>query len=133
MFKGSLLAWLLGRGRKKAPTPDQKEVLLRSKPVQAPLVNREETDNGLKLTTALERPFWQQLMGGGSYVERTYELDAVGRDVYELCDGKRNIKSIVRAFASAHKLSVTEAELSVTSYLNTLDDRGLIAMKKPGG
>jgi hypothetical protein len=133
MFKGSLLAWLLGRGKKKKPTPDQKETALKSKPVQAPMVRTEETDDGLRLTTALERPFWQQLMGGGGYVERTYELDAVGKEVYELCDGKRNVKSIIRAFASAHKLSVAEAELSITSYLETLHERGLIAMKRPAG
>ncbi len=130
MFKGSLLAWLLGRGKKKT-TAQQKDSLLQAKPLQTPLVRTEQTEDGVKLTTALEKPFWQQLLGGGAYVERTYELDTVGQEVYQLCDGKRNIKSIVRTFASAHKLSAAEAEISVTSYLNTLHERGLIAMKRP--
>ena len=65
--------------------------------------------------------------------KRQIALDAVGSDVWELCDGVRNISSVVVAVAKNHKLTRREAEVSVTMFLQTLAKRNLIGLMSAGG
>lgn len=62
---------------------------------------------------------------------RVVELDEVGSSVYRLCDGNRSIKSIVDIFAGRYKLSRKEAALAITTYLNQLARRGIVAFWVP--
>lgn len=64
---------------------------------------------------------------------RQIGLDEVGSDVWELCDGERDINSIVSALAKAHKLVRREAEASVTMFLQTLAKKNLIGLMSAGG
>ena len=64
---------------------------------------------------------------------RQIALDAVGSDVWELCDGARNISSVVAAVAKIHKLTRREAEVSVTMFLQTLAKKNLIGLMSAGG
>jgi hypothetical protein len=64
---------------------------------------------------------------------RQIGLDAVGSDVWELCDGERDINSIVSALAKTHKLVRREAEASVTMFLQTLAKKNLIGLMSAGG
>jgi len=59
---------------------------------------------------------------------RRVELDALGAEVLDLCDGKRIIEAIIERFASAHKLTFREAQLAVTEFLRQLTQRGLVAI-----
>ncbi len=65
--------------------------------------------------------------------KRQIALDAVGADVWELCDGARNISSVVAAVAKNHKLTRREAEVSVTMFLQTLAKKNLIGLMSAGG
>lgn len=65
--------------------------------------------------------------------KRQVALDAVGSDVWELCDGTRNIGSIVVTVAKNHKLTRREAEVSVTMFLQTLAKKSLIGLMSAGG
>ncbi|MFP4053241.1 MAG: PqqD family protein [Phycisphaerae bacterium] len=129
MFKGSLLHWLLKK-KDNRPSKSQREGALAAKPVKEPVLWTHETDGGgLHIAVALDRPLWQKMLGSAGYIERKFELDPIGREVYAMCDGKRNVKSIIRAFASSHKVGLPEAELSVSQFLKMLSDRNLIQMK----
>ena len=64
---------------------------------------------------------------------RSFELDSMGREVYDACDGRRDVNSIIRQFAKAHGLGRAEAEMSVTIFLKMLIGKGLIAMGVPAG
>jgi len=65
--------------------------------------------------------------------KRKIALDSVGADVWDLCDGERNIQSVVAAVAKNHKLTRREAEVSVTMFLQTLAKKNLIGLMSAGG
>ena len=69
-------------------------------------------------------------LGGDQNRKQTkkLQLDAMGTSVWDLEDGKRSVRMIIRNFAKAHRLENREAEISVTSFLRQLGQRGLIGM-----
>ncbi len=69
-------------------------------------------------------------LGGDQNRKQTkkVQLDAMGTSVWDLVDGKRSVRMIIRNFAKSHRLENREAEISVTSFLRQLGQRGLIGM-----
>ncbi len=59
------------------------------------------------------------------------QLDTMGSQVWQLIDGKRDTKTIIKTFASYHSVSLHEAEQSVTAFFRELGKRGLISLEKP--
>lgn len=59
---------------------------------------------------------------------RRVELDKVGVSVLDLCNGHRNVESIIDKFATDHKLSFREAQLAITQFTRQLVQRGLVAV-----
>ena len=60
---------------------------------------------------------------------RKIELDQLGIDVWSMIDGKKDINSIVREFATLHRIHVRESEISVTLFIKSLGEKGLIVIK----
>ena len=56
------------------------------------------------------------------------QLDAMGTSVWDLVDGKRSVRMIIQIFATAHRLENREAEVSVTSFIRQLGQRGLLGL-----
>ena len=56
------------------------------------------------------------------------QLDALGTSVWDLVDGKRSVRMIIQIFAKAHRLETREAEVSVTSFIRQLGQRGLLGL-----
>lgn len=54
------------------------------------------------------------------------ELDEVGTDVWNHCDGDHTVAEIVALLAEKYKLNKREVEVSLTEYLRTLGKRGLV-------
>jgi hypothetical protein len=63
---------------------------------------------------------------------RKIQLDRLGMDVWSLIDGKRNVKTIIQKFADLHTLNYKESEISVTLFLRSLGEKGLIGINAPG-
>jgi hypothetical protein len=102
---------------------------LRARPEQVGGVRREERDNGgLLVTVSLPRPPWMRWFTVSDTVERSFGLDILGREVYEACDGKTSVKSLIRDFARRHTVTLPEAETSVTQFLKTMMTKGLVMM-----
>jgi hypothetical protein len=59
---------------------------------------------------------------------RKLQLDALGTSVWDLVDGKRSVGNIIRIFAKTHCLENREAEVSVTSFIRQLGQRGLLGL-----
>jgi hypothetical protein len=57
------------------------------------------------------------------------QLDSMGTAVWDLVDGKRSVLRIVQIFAEAHRLNKKEAEVSVTSFIRELGQRGLLGLR----
>ena len=62
---------------------------------------------------------------------RKIQLDGLGVDVWSLLDGKKNVRTIIKKFAVRHTLNYKEAEISVTLFLKSLGEKGLIGIKEP--
>lgn len=56
---------------------------------------------------------------------RRVELDPLGAEVLDLCDGKRSVEGVIERFAAGHKLTFRESQLAVTQFLRQLTQRGL--------
>ncbi len=56
------------------------------------------------------------------------QLDAMGTSVWDLVDGKRSVRIITQIFAKTHHLENKEAEVSVTSFIRQLGQRGLLGL-----
>jgi len=63
--------------------------------------------------------------------ERRIQLDEIGSDVWELCNGERTVKDIVDHLCEKYKLLPREVEVPLNSYLNSLVKRGLIGFILP--
>ena len=63
--------------------------------------------------------------------KRKIQLDHLGVDVWHLINGKKNVKAIIKEFATIHTLNYKEAEISVTLFLRSLGEKGLIGIKEP--
>jgi hypothetical protein len=63
--------------------------------------------------------------------KRKIQLDRLGVDVWHLINGEKNVKAIIKEFANLHSLNYKEAEISVTLFLRSLGEKGLIGIKEP--
>ena len=101
-----------------------------ARPLRAPRLRAEERDGGgLRVTVFLQRPRWQRVLGAPGTMERTFALDAVGRQVYEWCDGKTSVAALVARFAKDRQVHLAEAQAAVTMFLRTLAGKGLVVME----
>jgi hypothetical protein len=104
-----------------------------------PMCNRavrvERRGNALILWVPIQRRWW---MSGplGWFLpfrgEKGIELDALGQQVWQACDGERCIEEIVEEFAAEHRVRFHEARLSVMQFLRALMQRNLVALVVPG-
>ncbi|NIM05859.1 MAG: PqqD family peptide modification chaperone [Armatimonadetes bacterium] len=63
--------------------------------------------------------------------ERKIVLEAVGSEVWDMCDGAHTVSQMADALVKKHKLDRREAETSLTEYLRRLGKRRLIAFAIP--
>jgi len=115
--------------RKKKPADPA--LFLAAIPVRNPAVRERELSAGaLRLTGPLRRGKLSVYLGIASR-EKSFDLDALGAQVWRACDGRTNVESLIVGFAQKHRLNIREAEVSVTTFLNTLMRRNLVALVRP--
>ena len=61
---------------------------------------------------------------------RKLELDEIGSDVWELCDGVTTVEALNKAVCDKWQMNRRQGETSVTAYLKMLAERRLIAVRK---
>jgi len=77
------------------------------------------------------KPFFLQLAGRlqkgqQQRLSKKLQLDTMGSSVWQMVDGRKNVKTIIVEVAEQTGLSRQEAEISVTTFLRELGRRGLI-------
>ena len=60
---------------------------------------------------------------------RKIELDEMGSDVWEMCDGTLTVDALTRAVCAKYRLNRRQGEASVTAYMRMLAERRLLALK----
>ena len=116
------------KGSKKTSLLNRDQAMNAS-PVSFPPLRTEEKEGKLYVTVKLQRPRWQRLISGDVACERTFGLDAFGREVYAACDGDTSVNEIIDHFSHKHHINHAEAELNVTTFLKTLISKGLIGIQ----
>lgn len=97
-------------------------------------VRATESSGKLRLEYPLPlRPFFIQLTRkfskqANQTLTKKIELDEYGTLVWNLIDGKNNIRKIIAAFANQSGVSLHDAEISVTTFMRELGRRGLIVI-----
>ena len=113
-------------GRHPRVTPEQ---VLGSRPMRNPNLTAEELpDGGLRIVGQRSGRWTIRLLSALFPIpkERRIELDSVGKQVWELCDGEHTLRDMIEVFRKRHKLTYTEAEWSLRNYLRDLGKRGLV-------
>jgi len=136
------------RRKKKPKGPSlRRSEFLSLKPTRSPILEWEKNEKGeIKIIVPLKK-IEEGAKGGRKRIrrgrsilsklfpeppkEKRIQLDEVGSTVWELCDGENTVKEIVDHLCQKYKLLPREAEVSLSSYLNTLAKRGLIGFIVP--
>lgn len=127
----------MGLFRKKpTPPPLSREQALDCIPVKSAAIHASHTAEGvvrLRYPLAL-KPWMAELarrFGGASAAAppmRQLELDELGSLTWDLIDGRRTVRGIVRQFAREVEVHPKEAEAAVTQFLRELGRRGIVGM-----
>jgi hypothetical protein len=117
--------------RKEKPTVTREEAM-RAVPLRNPAVTWTVNEEGeVQLTVPLRKDGWMRVAKFVFKIPDTREiqLDEVGSEVWQWCDGENSVARIIERLQKQHKLNRKEAEVSLTAYLKTLAQRGLIGLK----
>lgn len=113
-----------------------REAALKSTPVRNAQVKEERLETGEVLLTypITIRPWIAGLIrrfgGNANRVElKKLHLDELGTAVWDLMDGRRSVRRVIKGFAGKYQLHIKEAEVAVTRFLRELGRRGLIGLK----
>ena len=60
--------------------------------------------------------------------EKGFHLDATGREVWGLCDGRRTVEQVIEAFGQKHRIRFHEARQSVLMFMSMLVQRKLMVV-----
>jgi hypothetical protein len=95
---------------------------------------RPRPDGGIDLTAPLQPARWAAwLVRTPSGTTKTFELDEMGKMVWDNIDGKTNVQQIIRRLAKRYNCNLREAEVSTLTFLNTLIKKGLVGMATAAG
>ncbi len=105
-------------------------------PAKSEEITETRSDSGAVLIfyPVRMRPWMEKMvrrMGGGAQkpVEKKLQLDELGTAVWELLDGVRSVRQVIKEFAEVYQLHPKEAEVAVTNFLHQLGKRGLVGLK----
>ncbi|MGB3209680.1 MAG: PqqD family protein [Desulforhopalus sp.] len=120
---------------KGAEGPTRTEALT-AVPHRSPSVTWEPLeDGGIVIEYPLNiKPFFIQLANRFNTRQeprptKKLQLDTMGSMVWQMFDGEKEIKTIIREVSARSGLSLQEAEISVTTFLRELGKRGLIIIR----
>ena len=87
----------------------------------------EAADGGGRLTVPLTQKRWAGwLLRVPAGATKTFEFDALGRLVWDACDGRTTVQQIARRLAKRYRVSDREALVATETFLATLARRGLV-------
>ncbi len=135
----NLIQWAREKVQGKKPQVSRAEVLA-AVPIKNPLiewerVERSGDDSNAEPTVVMKIPRRKDKLGNLAAKIfrlpgfRKLELDEIGSDVWELCDGTRSVEVIIKALGDKYKMNRRQTEASVTAFLKMLAERRLIALK----
>lgn len=102
---------------------------LSARPVRLVKADVQRRDDGARITVPLTQRGWlARLMPLPPGASKSFEFDAIGCLVWELCDGSHSVRQIVRRIAGEYRLNPREAEVASLRFLQTLMRKGLVGL-----
>lgn len=99
---------------------------LSTKPCRSPEATQAYTDDGgVRISVPVKRIWWFK---APLDAKKTFELDEVGRFVWDLCDGKTTLKKMIESLAEKYQLNLREAEVSTLKFLEMLSRKKLVGI-----
>ena len=87
----------------------------------------DAADGGGRLTVPLTQKRWAGwLLRVPAGATKTFEFDALGRLVWDACDGRTTVHQIARRLAKRYAVSDREAQAATERFLTTLARKGLV-------
>jgi len=110
-----------------------REQSLNAKPVAARILARQPLANGGQRITisARTRGIRKWLLRLPGTIEQDFDLDQIGIDVIQCCDGTKSVRYIVKRLAKQYRLDSVVAERAVTMFLKTLVRKGVLSVIVP--
>jgi len=109
--------------------------LLDAVPTPNSSARTEPAKTGVHITVPTRRRWWMKplslIMPFQREPKHTLALDSLGREVWEMTDGRTRTETLIERFAAAHGMSFHEARLSVTQFLRTLTYHGAVVVVAP--
>jgi len=121
---------------RKRLKPVDRQVALSACPLRNPLLQWERDEEGLvRVQVPRKETRWVKALSRAFYIPqgKAFSLDEPGSFVWELCDGKTAVRSIVQRFAKRFKLTRKEAEVSTIAYFKLLTKKGFVGLAVPQG
>ena len=111
--------------------PATKSDMLAARPVRADGATVKSTGPGKwEVTVSLEPTRWVKLLlrAPRAGMRKTFELDELGKFVWDACDGKTAVRRIIRKLADRYNLNQREAEVATVAFLQMLTRKGLVGI-----
>ena len=119
---------------KKKQMPLSREEAFKAHPVRNPQLKWRINENeGVEVIVPRRKDWLGRTVGFLFFVpeNRPVTLDEVGSRVWNLCDGDTTVNEIIETLAEEYKLGRREVEASLTEYLRTLGQRGMVGFLIP--
>ena len=103
--------------------------MLKSKPARNDALTWEKNENEEVTITVERRDDWKAKVLSKIFwipKSRSLMLDQIGAQVWDMCDGKTSVDTMIRKLSTEHKLNLKEAEVSLLTYLKSLGKKNLI-------
>ena len=117
----------------EARSSSERTDLLALVPGRNRAIRVEQRDEGVIIWLKIQRRWWMGPPLGWILPfrsEKGVALDALGREVFDACDGQRCVESIIEQFAERHRLRFHEAKQSVVTFLRWLVERNIVYLAR---
>jgi hypothetical protein len=121
---------MIFKSRKSSPGKATKAQMLGARPLRLVDVEPKEIRDGAwRLTVPLKPAKWAAwVLRVPDGATKTFELDPLGKFVWDACDGRTPVRQIIRKLAKHYNLNDRAAEVATTTFLHTLAKKSLIGM-----
>jgi len=90
-------------------------------------------DSAWRITVPLAPAGWAgRILRVPAGATKTFELDALGKFVWDACDGRTSVRQLIARLAKRYNLNEREAEVATVAFLHTLVKKGILGMNIKG-
>ena len=82
-----------------------------------------------RLTVPVQPKTWMTFLARRPVgLTKTFELDDIGKAVWESCDGNTSVRAVITELADRYHLNAREVEVATLAFLKTLVQKGLVGI-----